>query len=254
MNEMILMLKRRLSVDTLKYIAIIAMGIDHVALAFVDNRSVWYVLMRAIGRITGPVMFFCAVEGYHHTKNLRKYLMRLFAFALISYLPYMFAFHDSFDFLRLNVMFTILIGLLVMHVRRRIKIIWLKILVMFGLIILSIPTDYGVLGVIMMLVFDFYYGSRKNQLVGYGILVMMSGQTAILETLTWPFKSLMYFGRIFWSVSVERLYGLGFLLPIGLLTLYNGKKGRGGELTKWIFYVFYPLHLIVIGFLRVLMR
>ena len=105
-------LKNGLSIDGLKYIAISAMLIDHIGNAFVEEQTLLANIMYMVGRITGPIMFFAAVEGYHKTKNLKKYMLRLFAFALISYLPYIFAFRSSFNALRLNVLFTILIGLL----------------------------------------------------------------------------------------------------------------------------------------------
>ncbi len=118
-------------------------------------------------------MFFAAVEGYHKTKNLRKYMLRLFTFALISYLPYIFAFGSSFNALRLNELFTILIGLLAVYARRNIKNIFLKAFVIILLLIASIPMDAGTAGVAIILVFDYYYGNKKNQIFGYTIIAML---------------------------------------------------------------------------------
>ena len=125
-----------LSIDELKYIAIIAMLIDHVGNAFINDSSQLYHIMSLVGRITGPIMFFAAVEGYHHTKSLKKYIIRLLVFALVSYLPFMYVFRDNFNALRLNVIFTILIGVLAIHVRRKIKNIFLKTFVILVLIIM----------------------------------------------------------------------------------------------------------------------
>jgi len=68
----------------LKLIAIVAMVIDHLAFSFVPDGTFLAVAMHFIGRITGPTMFYFAVEGYHHTRNLNRYLFRLAAFAARS--------------------------------------------------------------------------------------------------------------------------------------------------------------------------
>ena len=114
-------LKNGLSIDVLKYISIIAMLIDHIANAFINDTTHLYIIMSLIGKVTGPIMFFAAVEAYHHTRNLKKYIIRLFVFAIISYLPFMYAFSNRFNILRLNIIFTILFGILAIHARRNIK-------------------------------------------------------------------------------------------------------------------------------------
>lgn len=100
-------------------------------------------------------------------------MLRLFTFALISYLPYIFAFGSSFNALRLNELFTILIGLLAVYARRNIKNIFLKAFVIILLLIASIPMDAGTAGVAIILVFDYYYGNKKNQIFGYTIIAML---------------------------------------------------------------------------------
>lgn len=66
------------------------MAIDHIAWAFVPDGSILAIVMHFIGSITGPIMFFSAVEGYHHTKNINKYMARLAAFAVISWFPFVY--------------------------------------------------------------------------------------------------------------------------------------------------------------------
>lgn len=242
-------LKNGLSIDALKYIAIIAMLIDHIGNAFVEEPAFLANIMYMIGRITGPVMFFAAVEGYHKTKNLRKYMLRLFTFALISYLPYIFAFRSSFNALRLNVLFTILIGVLAVCARRNIKNIFLKVLAVILLLIASIPTDYGTSGVLIILVFDYYYGNRKNQVFGYMIIAML--EFSMLHLITSPFWSLVYENNFDLS-SIQNNYSeLGYIIPAFLLYTYNGKRGKNAKFSKWLFYIFYPLHLTVIAVIRI---
>ena len=146
------------------------MLIDHIGNAFVEEPVLLVNIMYMIGGITGPIMFFAAVEGYHKTKNLSKYMLRLLAFALISYFPYIFAFRNSFSILRLNVLFTILIGILAVYARRNINNIFLKTVAIILLLIASIPTDYGTSGVLIILVFDYYYGNKQGGVMEYSRL------------------------------------------------------------------------------------
>ncbi len=241
--------KNGLSIDALKYLAIAAMLIDHVANAFVDDTSQLYFMMRLIGRITGPIMFFAAVEGYHHTRNLKKYVFRLFAFAAISYLPFMYAFSDDFNILRLNVIFTILLGVLAIHARRSIKNIFLKTSAMLLLMIASLPADYGSSCIITMLVLDYYYGNRKNQIAGYAIVAAI--EFGIIELIMSPFWSWIYENDFDTSYVQDNYYWLGYAIPIFLFYFYNEKQGKSNKLLKWLFYVFYPLHLSAIAIIRI---
>lgn len=68
-----------LSLNQLKAVAVAAMVIDHIAFAFVPDGTLPAVLLHTIGRITGPTMFFAAVEGYHHTRDLDRYLLRRYS-------------------------------------------------------------------------------------------------------------------------------------------------------------------------------
>lgn len=111
-----------MTLNNLKYIAILAMVIDHITYAFVPDGTALSVVMHFIGRTTGPIMFFSAVEGYHHTSNIRKYILRLAMFAIISWFPFLYFRYggdlSNMSFMRLNVIYTILLGVLSIHIRR----------------------------------------------------------------------------------------------------------------------------------------
>lgn len=74
--------------NQLKYLVIAAMLIDHIAWAFVPTASLLGQVMHIIGRLTGPTMAYMLAEGYHYTRNVKKYAMRLGIFAVISWLPF----------------------------------------------------------------------------------------------------------------------------------------------------------------------
>ena len=74
--------------NKIKYILIVAMLIDHIAWAFVPTASILGQAMHFIGRLTGPSMSVLLAEGFQYTKNKKKYALRLFIFAMISWVPY----------------------------------------------------------------------------------------------------------------------------------------------------------------------
>ena len=89
--------KNPLSSNAIKLIAIAAMTVDHIAWAVFPGypKEFLPLLMHLIGRITCPIMCYCIAEGYHYTRNIRKYTARLFVFALISHFCYIYFSHDS---------------------------------------------------------------------------------------------------------------------------------------------------------------
>jgi len=238
------------SANALKLIAIIAMLIDHTAHLFLPPASTAYIVMRFIGRITAPVMFYFVAEGYRRTKNINRYTMRLAAFAAISYVPFVyFMTHDwpnEFNYLELNVIYTIFIGFLFIRAKNEIKNTALKIAVMTILLILSIPGDWTYIALLMMLVFDHFHGDFGKQKFAYLIVILTAGNL-ISFFLVQPFWLVAYGGSLDFSVFRRVLTELGMMIPIFLLGRYNGELGKGGKLSKWGFYLFYPAHLILLA-------
>ena len=91
--------KKPLSSNAIKLSAIAAMTVDHIAWAVFPGypKEFLPLLMHLIGRITCPIMCYCIAEGYHYTRNIRKYTARLFVFALISHFCYIYFSHDFID-------------------------------------------------------------------------------------------------------------------------------------------------------------
>ena len=170
----------QLTSNTLKYIAIIAMTMDHFAYSFIPNESPWSFVLNVVGMMAAPIFFFSAVEGYHKTRNINKYLTRLGIFAIISQIPFTYfvlegtllGYHIG-TYLFFNVIYTILLGVLAIHVNRKIRNPILRIILILILIIVSTPADWGAIGVIIILIFDFFYGNYKKQLLGYCIMTII---------------------------------------------------------------------------------
>ena len=246
---------RGTALNSLKYAAIAAMTVDHIAYAFVPNGTVLALVMHFFGRITGPVMFFSAVEGYHHTRNLTRYLFRLAAFAAISWFPFLYFCYggdlSEMAFMRPNVIYTIFMGVLAIKIRRseRIRNPAIRASLILVLVILCVPADWGCTGIIMILVFDWFYGDFRNQAFAYCMVVLLD--MGVLSLITRPFFGLFY-DHVF-QIDLEYFMysaeNLGAFLPVILLSQYNGRRG-GGKLSKWFFYLYYPTHLLLLGMLQ----
>lgn len=240
--------KYGLSSEALKIIAIVAMFIDHAAfLISSDYYSPLAACMHFIGRITGPLMFFFIAEGYRYTRNVGRYVRRLAVFALISYFPYVLFVNNGLPtslngWLKLNVIYTLLLGLLALRARHEIKNPVISFCLVGLCLLASVFGDWSYIGVIAILLFDLLQGSLKNQRIGFCLIVLLCCvMPQIGDVLTgYVQEDQIMTSLIFVGIS------LGMLLPMLLLGRYNGKRGRGG---KWLFYIFYPAHLVLLFFI-----
>ena len=150
-----------------------------------------------------------------------------------------------------NVIYTIFLGVLAVRIRRspRLCSAW-KVLLILLLLILTVPADWGCTGVVIILVFDYYYGNWKHQAFAYCMVVMLD--MGVLSLLTHPFFGLFYdhVFQIDWELFAYSIEDVGAFLPLLLLSRYTGRHGTSGGFSKWFFYMFYPLHLLVLGWLR----
>lgn len=224
---------RILNRNALKYIAIIAMLLDHVAEGFLPQLSWQYQLMRFIGRLTGPVMAFFIAEGFIHTHDRDRYGKRLAIFALISWVPYSLFRYDGWPSISQSVIFTLLLGYVAIYIWDREDISKSgKIVTTAALCGLSILGDWGVSDVLWP-VFFFIYKDKPVQ-----------------KWLSYYIAAALYIWPAFFDFRGS-MYNLGLLfVPIILIFLYNGEGGSKKAIHKWFFYVFYPLHLLVLFILK----
>ena len=234
-------MKKIINNNTLKIIAMILMLLDHLWGTIIPGNQ-W---MTLIGRMAFPIFAFLIVEGFFHTSDLKKYMKRLFIFGLISEIPFNLIYTGSIIFpFHQNVMFTLLLGLLIINEidklknNKEIKKKIIPILKIFLFLIISIIgfVDYGVTGVLTIVVFYLFRGFKLawiGQLISLILLyiVFFEGQSVILNIFNYE-----YFLPI---------QGMGVLSLI-LIWLYNGKKGNNSKLLKYIFYSFYPVHMLML--------
>jgi len=237
-----------LSANGLKWIAIFAMITDHVAYSFTDRLpGPLYFAMRFAGRCTMPIMCFLLAQGFHHTRSRRKYALRLLVFALLAQLP--FNYFDAGHPLRMelgpgsfNVLFTLLLGLCALWAAKSELKPPVKIALAALCVFASILCDWPMFGVLFVLAFGLNYSSFKRQALWYAL--------AAAAFILFDIAYTLFNGDPIYIA----LYELGTFLPLPLLALYNGKKsGKSAPkwtANKWIFYVIYPLHLLLLGFLH----
>lgn len=229
-----------LTASDLKYLAILAMFIDHAAILFLPYGSLLYSIVRFIGRFTAPIMCFFISEGYHHTRNLKKYFERMAVFAVISHFAYAFCFSGGvFESAQESMITTLFLCLLAVHLVNSGRIdrafkLPLIMLVCF----LAEYCDWGAEAVIYTLSFELARGKRTSQMIAYAATAALY---KLVPLIKWTMADISYF--------TEKWFVLGVFLPIPLLLLYKGEKG-GGRYTKWVFYIFYPAHLLLLGIIN----
>lgn len=240
----------------LKMIAILTMLCDHVAAVFSNYiPSDLYVAMRCIGRIAFPVFCFLLAEGFHYTRSKIKYASRLFLFCLLSEPCFDLAFHQVWYYQESqNVFWTLLLGFLMMALLEAVRKyldadkVMLKIVkgVLMAAVVLAVgylaywlKTDYSYKGILMIAVFYFLRKYRIAGVVAMSLVNLLAFQRLsnliLLLTVQAPFS----FGFI---GSYFMIQDAGVLASFPIL-LYNGQKGRS---MKWFFYLFYPVHLLIL--------
>lgn len=225
--------KFNFSATTLKYIAIICMVLDHVACAFIPSYHPAYFVLRSIGRLTAPIMCFFVAEGYFKTSNLKRYILRLGAFAVISIVP--FSLFESLVYGRIEISFgviyTLLLGLLALSAAKSELNIFVKIITVLALILLSTYGDWPIFGVIYVL--------------GFGLFRDSKPLSAIVFSFVTVGMALFFSG----SSITYILLNMSALVALIPLLLYNGKRGGAWspKFNKWFFYLFYPIHLLVLS-------
>ena len=233
------MKKYRLNRNQIKYIAITAMLLDHMAaFLFTPEKHpaliVLYIIMRTIGRIAAPVMFYFLVEGYVHTSSRKNYALRLLSFAILSQIPYSLVRFGKASAGDLNVIFTLLISFLMLAVTDMIKSQVIKGMAVALFMLISVFSDWGLLGPLMVWIFYMNKGNKIKQIRDYLMIICIQMICTVIflicNTQNW----------------YEGICQLGIFLVIPLLQFYNGEPGRRTVVNKWLFYVFYPLHLILI--------
>lgn len=228
--------------SALKLIAIITMTIDHIGAAVIEPRFLhaadteqmlqilsteagmklylFDLIIRGIGRLAFPIFCFLLVEGFCHTRDVKKYLRNLVIFALISEVPFDLAFYDqAFFWGYQNIFFTLVIGLLtIMGIRQYHgnKAVQVLITLAGGTAAQLLVVDYGVMGVLIIVCFYVFRTNKKYKYISVGFL-------AVLES-----------------------YDLFGIAALALLPIHRYNGERGTVRNKYAFYAYYPAHILIL--------
>lgn len=230
---------------SLHVLAMILMLCDHLWATLFPAQE-W---LTCIGRIAFPIFAFMIVEGYFHTSNIRKYLRRLFMFAVISEIPFNLIYGSSIIYpFHQNVLWTFLIALLsivVIEKARATKKWWIFapaaiVTVGFDFLLGTFAmVDYFGAGILTVLVFYFFHGRKWWCFLGQFVCL--------------AYINLEMLGGYYYSVNigeyelqiVQQGFALLALIPIWL---YRGRQGHHSKVFRYICYAFYPVHLLLLYF------
>lgn len=210
----------------IKLIALITMLVDHIGAIFFPD----IIILRIIGRISMPLFAFCIARGYYYSKQkgtLIKYTKNLLLFAVISEVPYLFSFEG------LNIGVTWLLSIILLTVIDTLKKSKSKIIVlMISIIVLFITNrylniDYGILTPIL-----YYY-------------FLIKGKKEILNFFTFLLLTLIYIPVMGKEMIIQIFSCIGCLI-IPMLEKIDALV----KLPKKIYYVIYPLHLLIFGIIK----
>lgn len=205
--------------DVLKIIAIITMTIDHIGAILYPTVDSF----RIIGRIAFPIYCYLLVLGVESTRSVKNYFVRLVAFALISQIPFFLAL--DYEPLQLNIFFTLAAG---------ISILVQPTLALIPIFLsLLIDLDYGAYGFVLIACLSLIRKNLKLGILATGLLHIITVFTLqVYALLALPLIILHQFGYLSTSQS-----------PLS--------RPRHSDLRKYLFYAYYPLHLSVLYFIRV---
>lgn len=221
----------------IKTIALISMLIDHIGLMFFSS----IIAFRIIGRLAFPLFAWLIANGAYHTKNINKYTIRIFVLALVSQLPYMFAFGYDLQNFSLNIFFTLFAGLVCIKIYQKHGFNIFTGFIYFFIIFIAevFKFDYGAYGVLSIFLFYIFFNNFKKTVISQIILLyIFYFFEPILNIINFSYYKLSDFVQIFGLISLIFIY------------FYNKKSGPK---MKIFFYSFYPVHLVILGLIFILL-
>ena len=234
--------EKGLNGNQLKLIAIIAMTIDHLTSVLSPGYGggAGLLALHAIGRLTMPIMAFLVAEGYYYTRDVKKYILRLFLLSIISHFAYNFCFGIPFVpfktgvFNQTSVIWPYAWALVALEMQKspRLKK-WMKVALTLLITAITFPSDWSCIAVLVIIAFVKYRGNLKLQMRELIVYVAC--------------YALIY------CIFVDLRFGLlQFCVALAAIPLYfyNGQRGEWKGM-RWFFYAYYPAHLILLGLLRI---
>ena len=187
-------------------------------------------ILNVIGRIAFPIFAFTLNERYVHTRSLKKYLLRLFIFAVSIQMPSILFGYDY----PMNIFFTLFLGLLSIYIFNLKKMnVILKIILIGFILFLSqkFKLDYGIYGILVIINFNIFRNNKFKILMNFLVLNIYN----------------VIFPKVF-DLPDTQLFSL---ISLVFIFMYNGEKGRS---MKYFFYLFYPIHFFILEVIKFILE
>lgn len=210
----------------LKLIALITMTIDHVAMMLISMDSIFYTPMRSIGRLSFILFAFLITEGLRHTKNKERYIATMFLFAfVIDILRQLLDLQDFPD-----IFYTLGLGALAIYLIKRQKNIVLQIVITLAMLYtaVAVDADYGAFGVMVIISIEFARLFVSDMKIVAPIVMAM----------------LYYILMFVFQEPTIQMYGI---LSFIIIMFYNRTRGYYHPKIKYLIYVYYPFHLLILS-------
>lgn len=211
----------------LKIIGILTMICDHLSYAIFGK----FTILNVIGRIAFPIFAYQLVVGYTNTKNKEKHILKLLIFSIISQIPFMMFLSTFTNQIIINVFFTFFIALVALYIYDKCKNKFLAFLIVVGFSIVAqlINTDYGMFGIILVYIFYLFKDKKAIMVTCAFILFLIK---YLINIIQYPYMNLEYLLCII-AISIS----------LTIILFHNKKEGPK---LKYFFYIFYPLHLLIL--------
>ena len=236
--------RRIMNREQIKLIAVGAMTVNHTAFAFLMSGTVPYIVMTDIGYLTAVTMCYFLVEGYYHTRSKTAYMRRLGVSAVLSQASYMLA----VGLCQLNMLFTLLLCFIVLLVMDKFKHKVLKIFAVTVLFCCSVFCDWAFKAVLFTVFFNLTYRAKQSLIIPFSAAFMVQ------------FCLSLYAYQVAFPAGQALLLSLFFFFFIivsGYLIIrkYNGQRSdKHKTFWKWFFYLYYPLHLMLLYLFKIVIR
>ena len=179
-------------------------------------------ILNVAGRIAFPIFAFTLSEGYVHTRSLKKYLLRLFIFAVSIQMPSVLLGYNY----PMNIFFTLFLGLLSIYIFSLKKISIILKIILIGFILFfsqKFKLDYGMYGILLIMNFSIFRNDKFKILMNFLVLNIYN----------------VIFPKVF-DLPDTQFFSL---ISLVFIFMYNGEKGRS---MKYFFYLFYPIHFFIL--------
>lgn len=240
---------KKINAFELKVFALIVMLFDHLREFFPHIFPIW---IHPVSRVVSPIFAFLVVEGLFHTRNKLKYNLRLIGWAVFMQAGdtlINMALKSKEVAVTNNIFLTLALGLTIINLIEYSKQKhFAKKLIILLVAIILIPlapfTEGGISVIPFILITYFFRGNKKKQIIGYVILflVLFSLSYAPYPTTKETIDMLMFNSDFL------------FILAVPFILLYNGERGLNNKFSKYLFYVFYPLHLWGLAILKYVVK